>query len=94
MTPPNHPWKGNAGAVLVGFPETPFGVGLTPDWLRRDSYSVSHYTLILIFLSRSTYRIADGYMNYTISLPLFQASRICNTDFSAYISTWNKHLLK
>jgi len=25
-----------------GFPETPFGVG-------RDSYSVSHYTLMLIF---------------------------------------------
>jgi len=51
-----------------GFPEIPFSA--PEDW--EEIAIQSAIILWYWFLSRSTYRIADGCMNYTISLSLFQ----------------------
>jgi len=71
--------RGSFRGGVPEFPEIPFGVDLATQYRRliRDTVAIQSAYFDIDFLSRSTYRIADGYMNYTIILSLFQISNLC-----------------
>ena len=60
------------GAGFLGFLETSFRLIFTqPLYFDTD----------FLYLAVATYKIADGHINYTISLFLFQISQFCTIEF-------------